>query len=238
MTFLKKNKTNMRVRRIAMSRLAQKGFFVFFALVVLIGLGACERPKSEVVKPTPTPETGTGTQGEVTVAESPTSEIPTATPTSELSLTLPTPAPETPVPEATTVSVAPTPTPTLEASVVVTGTAGVETSGSATAGQQRVHVVQPGEWVYAIARRYGISPETIIRANNLRPPDYIIYPGQTLIIPSDGGEPPAGRLEHVVQAGETLYSIAQKYGTTVEAIKNLNGLTSDTIYVGQILVIP
>lgn len=220
-----------------MSRLARKGFF-FLAFVVLVGVGACERPKSEVVKPSPTPETGVEAEGQVTVAEGPVSETPTATPTIELGLTLPTPPPETPEPEATTVSVAPTPTPTPEVSVVVTETVEVETSESATASQQRVHVVQRGEWVYAIARRYGVSPEAIIRANNLRPPDYIIYPGQTLIIPSDGGEPPAGRQEHVVQAGETLYSIARQYGTTVEAIKNLNGLTSDTIYVGQILVIP
>ncbi len=52
-----------------------------------------------------------------------------------------------------------------------------------TPGGPIVHVVQAGEGIYAIARKYGVSPESIIRANNLANPD-LIYPGQELIIPA------------------------------------------------------
>jgi len=55
-----------------------------------------------------------------------------------------------------------------------------------------------------------------------------------------GGTPASGpgHIVHVVQPGETLYRIALRYGTTVEAVKAANGLTSNTIYVGQRLRIP
>ncbi|GAP62946.1 hypothetical protein ARMA_1369 [Ardenticatena maritima] len=43
--------------------------------------------------------------------------------------------------------------------------------------------MQEGEWLYAIARTYGVSPDAIIAANNLQPP-YTVYPGQKLIIPT------------------------------------------------------
>ncbi|NIM93136.1 MAG: LysM peptidoglycan-binding domain-containing protein [Anaerolineales bacterium] len=46
----------------------------------------------------------------------------------------------------------------------------------------RTHTVQPGEWVYSIARLYGVDPQTIIDANNL-PWPFTLYPGDVLIIP-------------------------------------------------------
>ncbi len=52
-----------------------------------------------------------------------------------------------------------------------------------TPGGPIVHVVQAGEGIYAIARKYGVSPESIIQANNLANPN-LIYPGQELIIPA------------------------------------------------------
>jgi N-acetylmuramoyl-L-alanine amidase len=48
---------------------------------------------------------------------------------------------------------------------------------------------------------------------------------------------PSG-ITHIVQAGDTLWGISQKYGVTIEQIKEANGLTSDTIYVDQKLIIP
>ncbi|WP_152918084.1 LysM peptidoglycan-binding domain-containing protein, partial [Ardenticatena maritima] len=58
-----------------------------------------------------------------------------------------------------------------------------ETQTGDTTSEQRIHVVQEGEWLYAIARTYGVSPDAIIAANNLQPP-YTVYPGQKLIIPT------------------------------------------------------
>jgi LysM repeat protein len=50
-----------------------------------------------------------------------------------------------------------------------------------------------------------------------------------------GGE---GQVQHTVQPGETLSSIAQRYGTTVEALVQANSLASTSLYVGQVLIIP
>ena len=49
-------------------------------------------------------------------------------------------------------------------------------------GGGTVHVVQPGEWIWQIARNYGVDPNAIIDANDLANPS-VIYPGQELIIP-------------------------------------------------------
>jgi LysM repeat protein len=56
----------------------------------------------------------------------------------------------------------------------------VTPSGSAASG--RVHVVQRGEYLSAIARKYGVTVDAIVKANNLRNPN-VIYTGQRLIIP-------------------------------------------------------
>lgn len=45
------------------------------------------------------------------------------------------------------------------------------------------YTVQKGEWVYSIARKFGVDPNAIISANNLQPPNYTVYPGQVLTIP-------------------------------------------------------
>ena len=50
--------------------------------------------------------------------------------------------------------------------------------------------------------------------------------------------PAPSQRTYVVQQGDTLNEIAQRFGTTAEAIKAANGLTSDTINVGQVLIIP
>ena len=50
--------------------------------------------------------------------------------------------------------------------------------------------------------------------------------------------PGADTIAYTVQPGDSLWRIARRFGTTVEAIKQANGLTSDTILVGQVLRIP
>jgi tetratricopeptide (TPR) repeat protein len=67
-----------------------------------------------------------------------------------------------------------------------------------------------------------------------------IVPSPTPIPPSPSTPipPPSQPTIHVVRRGDTLYSIARQYGTTVEAIMAANGLTNYNIYVGQQLLIP
>jgi LysM repeat protein len=102
-----------------------------------------------------------------------------------------------------------------------------------------VHIVRRGETLSRIAWRYGTSVWAITRANGLRNPNYI-WAGQRLCIPYCGGyvRPPCGGV-HVVRWGETLYSIARRYGTCVQAIVRVNGLWNPNyIWAGQRLRIP
>jgi LysM repeat protein len=108
-------------------------------------------------------------------------------------------------------------------------------------GGSGVHIVQPGENLFRIALRYGITVDAISQANHIVNP-WFIYVGQELTIPSmSGGTPPRGPggNTHVVQPGDTLYSIAVRYDTTVQALVVANNLSSpNLIYVGQTLTVP
>lgn len=113
----------------------------------------------------------------------------------------------------------------------------------APAATSFVHVVQAGENLAAIAYRYGVSVDDLVKVNGLRSADWI-YVGQHLIIPAAAPAATAtptraaGRV-HVVQAGENLTWIAQRYGVSVTALMRANNITDpDTIYVGQQLIIP
>lgn len=105
-----------------------------------------------------------------------------------------------------------------------------------------IHVVQWGENLTLIARRYGVTTTAIVQANALADPNYI-YAGQRLIIPTGTApappsEPVAGGT-YVVNRGDTLSSIAARYGTTVNDLVAANGLWNpDLIYVGQVLKVP
>jgi len=61
----------------------------------------------------------------------------------------------------------------------------------------------------------------------------VFGPGTALTAPSESGP-----VVHIVRAGENLFRISLRYGTTVQAIMQANYLTSTTIYIGQQLIIP
>ncbi len=95
------------------------------------------------------------------------------------------------------------------------------------------YTVQPGDTLWLISQRYGTTVETLKRLNGLT--GDMLYIGQILNIPvSQTG----GYREYTVQAGDSLWLLARRFGTTIEKIMQLNGLTSDLIDVGQVLKIP
>lgn len=94
------------------------------------------------------------------------------------------------------------------------------------------YTVQRGDTLYGIANRYGVSVDDIKRANNLS--SNMLSIGQVLTIP--GASTP--NQTYTVQRGDTLYGIAMRYGTTVDRIKSLNNLNSNTLSIGQKLLIP
>jgi LysM repeat protein len=105
-----------------------------------------------------------------------------------------------------------------------------------------IHVVQPGENLYRIALRYGVSVSALAAANGIANPNHI-YVGQRLTIPGSGGVPAGPSTPtsgtHVVQRGENLYRIALRYRVTMSALAAANGIVNpNRIYAGQVLRIP
>lgn len=95
------------------------------------------------------------------------------------------------------------------------------------------YVVQPGDSLWIIAQRYGTTVDAIKRLNSLS--GDMLNIGQVLKIPA--GQAP-GYIEYTVRAGDTLWLLSRRYNTTVDAIKQLNGLSSDMLSIGQVLKIP
>ena len=116
--------------------------------------------------------------------------------------------------------------------------------------------VQRGDTLNAIARRYGLTVKDIIEANNIADPDRL-FPGQKLIIPGyemPRAAPPEEAFAeptprprpgpdeffvHTVDVGDTLSSIAKRFGVTVRRLIEVNDIEDpNMIRVGQRLVIP
>lgn len=102
------------------------------------------------------------------------------------------------------------------------------------------YTVKAGDTLYSIAKKYNVTVAALAKANNIT--NYnLIRVGQVLVIPGTTAPtpPPATTVKYTVKAGDTLYSIASKYNTTVAAIASANKITNiNLISVGQVLIIP
>ena len=108
------------------------------------------------------------------------------------------------------------------------------------------YTVRKGDNLGKIAAKHGITVDQLKELNNLT--DNNIMVGQSIVVPGDGEQaatkPAKAEREkprtttHTVRSGETLGAIAEKYGTTVSAIKRASGIKSDRISIGQKLTIP
>lgn len=100
------------------------------------------------------------------------------------------------------------------------------------------HVVGWGDTLSTIATRYGTTMNAIMQANSLRDPNFI-WTGERLLIP--GASParvPSKAGTYVVQAGDTLFSIASRNDSSVAELMEANKLYNYWIYAGQTLRIP
>lgn len=95
------------------------------------------------------------------------------------------------------------------------------------------YTVQKGDSLWKIAQRYGTTVEAIKSLNGLT--GDLLNIGQVLQIPASQTGP---NIRYTVRPGDSLWLIAQRYNTTVDAIKKLNNLTSDILNIGQVLQIP
>ncbi len=111
----------------------------------------------------------------------------------------------------------------------------IPTGSGGKADAPRKHRVRSGETLVAIARRYHVSARDLQRLNGIAKPE-LLQVGAVLLLPADAG---AGYVKHTVRAGQTVGSIARKYGVSVREIAALNGLTDvHAIRVGQTLKVP
>jgi murein DD-endopeptidase MepM/ murein hydrolase activator NlpD len=107
----------------------------------------------------------------------------------------------------------------------------VDTTVDDGASTLREYRVRSGDTLTGIARHFGLSMMTLWWANHLKSKD-ALHVGQKLVIP------PVDGTVHVVLVGETLAGIAKKAGVSTDDVVTFNGLTDQTVVVGQTLVLP
>lgn len=105
--------------------------------------------------------------------------------------------------------------------------------------EENIYIVKKGDSLYSIANKYNTTVDELKRINNLT--SNILSIGQVLKLPSDKAsnvEKEENTISYTVQKGDSLYSIARKYNTTIDRIKDLNNLTTNLLSIGQVLLIP
>jgi len=104
-------------------------------------------------------------------------------------------------------------------------------------GPTETYIVQPYDSLSDIAAKYGTTVDELLRLNDLSQPN-LLYAGQAIVVPRRS-ETAARTSVHIVEEGETLGLIAERYGTTVGVLLELNHLPDPNVVpVGTSLVVP
>lgn len=99
---------------------------------------------------------------------------------------------------------------------------------------QEIYIVKKGDSLWKIANKYNTTVEKLKSVNNLKTNTLSV--GQKLVIPSISISPEVSDT-YIVQKGDSLWSIANKFNMTVSELKNLNNLTNNLLSIGQVLKI-
>lgn len=130
-----------------------------------------------------------------------------------------------------------------EAKTENTATETIETPLELEPSKVKIHIVQPGESLWAISRKYDVTVDQIKEWNAMSESDGL-YPGQELKLTAreqaDIANPtteestePTQPKTYTVEPGDTLYGIAQKFGLSIEELKSLNAKQSNELSVGE-----
>ena len=146
-----------------------------------------------------------------------------------------------------------TPTSTATASLVPSITPTSTTEPTATPLPPIDYSVAEGDTCGSVAFFFDVSVRSIIELNNLGT-QCLLTIGQTILVPqptptasptatstlspAEATEAACPKVSYTVEGGDSLFGIAQNYNVAVQAIKEYNGLTGDTVFEGQVLIIP
>jgi LysM repeat protein len=98
--------------------------------------------------------------------------------------------------------------------------------------QNAAYSVQPGDTLWIIGQKYGVSTENLMKTNNITG-NTVLYPGQSLMIPL------GSQSVHIVQSGETYWTISKKYGIEFEKLLTANGASEQSrLDIGDRVIIP
>src|SRR3990172_2450802 len=190
------------------------GLAIASLIVMALFLGACTRTASTPAPTEATGQTPAALTGQQATMEAVRSALLTQTAQAAAGSGAATSTPLVVVTQGTPSAASATPKATTGTTVAAT-----------TCGPTNYTVLQ-GEWVYSIARKFGVDPQAIIDLNNLVDP-YTLYPGDVIKIPSGGdapvppsdvGAPSESGTTYTVQLGDYVSSIAVQFGVTSDAI--------------------
>ncbi len=160
-------------------------------------------------------------------------ELPIPTVTLELVFVSPTPTATSQAQPSATPAISPTPT----------GTPSPTPTACPLPADWQRYIVGPFDTLALIAQRFNLSPEQLARANCLAQPSVTV--GQAIVVPGFRPTPtlvpcypPFNWASYIVQPGDTLSGIAQRYGMSLYTLMRANCLTTGYIYAGQRLFVP
>jgi LysM repeat protein len=110
------------------------------------------------------------------------------------------------------------------------------TQASGGSGCAQCYTVKSGDTLSKIARQHGTTVNALVALNGIPNPDQIAA-GTTICVKAKGSQP--GGAYYTVKQGDTLYSIARKYGWTATYLAQVNTIPNpNEIYAGRVLWIP
>lgn len=117
--------------------------------------------------------------------------------------------------------------------VAIAGTFILSTMNGKAKACSMNYTVKQSDTLYSLSKKYDVTIEKLMEANKL--PSEKIIVGQQLLVPS---EHPKEYYSYTVQKGDTLFSLAQKYGVNVDELMMQNNKKTDQIVIGEQILVP